>query len=236
MLNQPVDGSEVATGGGGDAAEQERLRVKLGLANSQARDAKNEAAATRKQLERLQAEMASLREAAEAGAAKQLEDQGQFRSLWEQAKATIKERDSELLELRGQLNNVQHAAEQERIRATALQELNRANALAPEQLYGLLQPSLRTDDEGQLVVLNGGAEVPLGDHLANLRNPGSGWVHHFAAGGARGMGAQSTAGLSAVAPGQENPYRTGNFTLRFQLETTNPELAKALRAEAERGG
>jgi len=234
MLNQPVDGSDVSTASG-SAEEQERLRVKLNLANSQARDAKNEATATRKQLKQLQDELQQLRDVAEAGAAKQLEDQGAFKSLWEQAKSTIKERDSEILELRAQLNNVQASAEQERLRAAALQELNRANALAPEQLYGLLQQSLRTDDDGQPVVLAGGAEVPLADHLANLRNPDSGWVHHFAAGNARGMGAQAGSGRGSVAPGMENPYRTGNFTAAFQLEQTNPDLAKALKAEAMRG-
>lgn len=232
MLNQPVDVSAAPTSG---SAEEERLRVKLNLANSQARDAKNEAAATRKQIAQLQQELQQIREAAEAGAAKQLEDQGAFKSLWEQAKGTIKERDSEILELRAQLNNVQASAEQERLRAAALQELSRANALAPEQLYGLLQPSLRTDDEGKPVVLAGGAEVPLADHLANLRNPESGWIHHFAAGNARGMGAQSGAGASSVAPGMDNPYRSGNFTAAFQLEQTNPELARALKAEAQRG-
>lgn len=234
MLNQPVDGSDVSTASG-SAEEQERLRIKLNLANSQARDAKNEATATRKQLKQLQDELQQMREVAEAGAAKQLEDQGAFKSLWEQAKSTIKERDSEILELRAQLNNVQASAEQERLRAAALQELSRANALAPEQLYGLLQQQLRTDDDGKPVVLAGGAEVPLADHLANLRNPDSGWVHHFAAGNARGMGAQAGAGRGSVAPGMENPYRTGNFTAAFQLEQSNPELAKALKAEAMRG-
>ena len=234
MLNQPVDGSDLGGAASGDA-EQERLRVKLNLANSQARDAKNEAAATRKQMAQLQADLDALRAAADAGAAKQLEEQGQVRSLWEQAKATIKERDSEILDLRAQLNAAASSAEQERLRAAALQELGRANALAPEQLYGLLQPMLRVDDNGQPVVLAGGAEVPLGDHLANLRNPGSGWVHHFAAGSARGMGVPSTAGASSVAPGMDNPYRSGNFTQQFQLEQTNPELAKALKAEAARG-
>jgi len=231
MLNQPVDGSDVQPSG---SAEEERLRVKLGLANSQARDAKNEAAATRKQIQQLQDELQAIKSAAEAGAAKQLEDQGAFKSLWEQAKATIKERDSEILELKGKLSNVQQSAEQERLRAAALQEISRANALAPEQLYGLLQQSLRTDDDGRPVVLAGGAEVPLGDHLANLRNPDSGWIHHFAAGSARGMGAPAAAGASSVAPGMENPYRSGNFTAAFQLEQTNPELAKALKAEAMR--
>jgi len=232
MLNQPVDVSLADPSG---SAEDERLRVKLNLANSQARDAKNEAAATRKQMAQLQQELEAIKAAAQAGAAQQLEEQGQFKQLWHDAKATIQAREAELLDLRAQLASTQQSAEQERLRAAALQELSRANALVPEQLYGLLQQQLRVDDDGNPVVLAGGAEVPLADHLANLRNPGSGWVHHFAAGSARGMGAQAGSGSSSVAPGMENPYRSGNFTAAFQLEQSNPELARALKAEALRG-
>jgi hypothetical protein len=138
-----------------------------------------------------------------------------------------------MLELQSQLGTVQQAAEQERLRAAALGELSRANALAPEQLYGLLQQQLRPGESGGVVVLAGGAEVPLADHLAGLRNPNSGWTHHFAAGSARGMGAAPQG--ASVAPGVDNPYRSGNLTAAILLEQASPELAAALRAEAARG-
>lgn len=32
-----------------------------------------------------------------------------------------------------------------------------------------------------------------------------------------------------------NPYRTGNLTEALMLEASNPDLAKALKAEAQRG-
>jgi len=32
-----------------------------------------------------------------------------------------------------------------------------------------------------------------------------------------------------------NPYRSGNLTEAMQLEMSNPELARALKAEAARG-
>lgn len=236
MLNAPTtpaDAGIAPAGAAANAAEEERLRVKLGMANSQARDAKNEAAATRKQLEQLQAQLEAMQAAAQAGAAKQLEEQGQFKQLWEDAKATIRARDAQLAELQSQLGSVQQAAEQERLRAAALGELSRANALAPEQLYGLLAQQLRTDGDGRVVVLAGGAEVPLADHLAGLRNPSSGWTHHFAAGSARGMGAAPQG--ASVAPGVDNPYRSGNLTAAIALEMQNPELAAALKAEATRG-
>ena len=160
-------------------------------------------------------------------------NRGSVKQLWEDAKATIKARDAQMLELQSQLGSVQQAAEQERLKAAALGELSRANALSPEQLYGLLAQQLRTDADGRVVVLAGGAEVPLADHLAGLRNPSSGWTHHFAAGSARGMGALPQG--ASVAPGVDNPYRAGNLTAATLLEMQNPELAAALKAEALRG-
>jgi len=38
-----------------------------------------------------------------------------------------------------------------------------------------------------------------------------------------------------VAPGVDNPYRSGNLTAAIALEMQNPELAAALKAEAMRG-
>jgi hypothetical protein len=38
------------------------------------------------------------------------------------------------------------------------------------------------------VAVSGGVEVPIGDYIANLKNPGSGYEHHFAASNRSGMG------------------------------------------------
>jgi hypothetical protein len=81
-------------------------------------------------------------------------------------------------------------------------------------------------------VLAGGAEQPLDAYLANLKAPGSGYEHHFAPSGAKGMGASATSG---VAPGMNNPYKAGNLTEVLRLEKDNPDLAIALRKEAGLG-
>ena len=80
-------------------------------------------------------------------------------------------------------------------------------------------------------MLNGGVEQPLGEYLANLKQS-TDWQHHFGASGSKGMG---STGLTSVSPGRENPYRTGDLTAAIRLEVENPELAKALKAEAGRG-
>lgn len=221
----------------GDApADAELLKTKLGLANQHAKAAKREADEARQQMQQLQDELRQLKEAQQSAVRQNLEDQGAFRELYEQEKQRNKTLETRLLnetaELRAQLESVTQSAQQERLKASAMSQISRASAVNPQQMYVLLQTMLRQDDEGNPVVLSEGVEQPLGDYLANLRNSND-WSHHFSASGAKGMGA--SAGGSTIAPGMDNPYRTGNLTAALRLEVENPELAKALKAEATRG-
>ena len=230
LLNKPVSPDQAA--GGGDS---ELLKHKLGLANQHAKQAKKEADEARQQMQQLKDELEQLKTIQQNVAQKSLEESGQFEVLYqrerERAKTLEQRLAAETTELKAQLNSVQQTAEQERLKAAATSAISQANAVNAQQLYALLQPQLRMDDEGKPAVLNGGVEQPLNDYLANLRQSAE-WQHHFSASGARGMG---SAPASAVAPGMNNPYRTGNLTEALQLETSNPELAKALKAEAARG-
>ena len=228
LLNKPISPSEQSQAGTPDA---ELLKTKLGLANSHAKQAKKEADEARQQMQKLKDELEQLKALQQSAAQKSLEDQGQFKQLWEDAKRSVAERDQQLSELKAQLESVTQNAHQERLKAAATSQLSQANAVNPQQLYQLLAPQLRTNDDGNPVVLDGGVEQPLNDYLANLRQAPE-WQHHFSASGARGMGAAPAA---TIAPGMTNPYRTGNLTEAMQLEAQNPELARALKAEALRG-
>jgi type II secretory pathway component PulM len=170
-----------------------------------------------------------------SGKTQRLEEAGEYERLWNEAKQTISQRELELQELQAQLQNVQTSAAQERLKAAALGKISNAGVIAPEQLYQLMAQNLREVD-GQPVALNGGVEQPLGDYLAQLKNPGSGYEHFFSASGARGMGSAPGASAS-VAPGMANPWRPESFsvTQQFALQASNPELAAALQAEAARG-
>lgn len=163
-----------------------------------------------------------------------LAESGEYKKLWEDANADNARLQQRITELEAALQAKEGEAAKERLRATALQQISQANALAPEQLLGLLQPQLR-DNNGIPVVIVNGIEQPLAAHLASLRNSGSGWDHHFAPSGARGMG--STPSATNLPPGTVNPYKkdTYNFTEVLRLERDNPELARLLKAEATRG-
>jgi cell division septum initiation protein DivIVA len=162
-----------------------------------------------------------------------LESSGEYKQLWNDATAENARLVQRISDLEAQLNEKDSAISAERLRATAINAISAANALAPEQLYGLLAPQLR-DSHGTPVVVVNGIEHPLDAHLQTLRSAGSGWDHHFAAVTARGMGATASASPAA---GTRNPYKTESFNLTeaLRLEADNPELARALKAEAGRG-
>lgn len=159
QLNQPVHPSEPQAGGAGD----EVLRHKLALSNAHTKRAEKEAEEARKQMQQLKDELEQLKQVQQTAVQKNLEDQGAFKQLWEDTKRTVASRDAEILELKAQLESVTQNAQQERLKAAATAQISRANAVNPTQLYQLLAPQLRTDGEGNAVVLNGGVEQPLQD-------------------------------------------------------------------------
>ena len=229
QLNKPVHPSA-------QDDSSDLLKHKLGLANAHAKQAKKEKDEMSKQLEELTSQLNQVQDAQKSAVRQNLEDQGAFRELYEQEKARAKQLESRLLNetasLKQELESVAQGAAKERMKSSAMSQISRANAVNPQQMFTLLQQGLRTDEEGQACFLNSGVEQPLGDYLAGLKQSPD-WQHHFSAVGSKGMG---TSGFApSVAPGQANPYRTGNLTEAMLLEAKNPELAKALKAEATQG-
>ena len=226
LLNKPVMPAQTSSG----SADDDGLKLKLGLANKHTKEAERKAKEAETELNNLRQELDSIRNAQQAATQKSLEDQGQYRQLWDDTKKTVSLRDAEIIELKAKLASTTQEREQDRLRAASLSQINTAGAVNSQQMYLLLQSQLRQNEQGEPVVLNGGIEQPLGDYLANLKQS-TDWQHHFGASGAQGMGA---APAGSVAPGRENPYRNGNLTEALRLEVENPDLAKALKTEANR--
>ena len=227
LLNKPVMPSEQPSG----SADSELLKHKLGLANSHAKQAKKDAEDARAELNKLKQELEEQKVLQQSAAQKNLEDQGAFKQLWEDAKRTVSQRDAEIVELKAKLASVTEERSRDQLKAAAMSQINSAGVINSQQMYLLLQSALRTDDEGNPVLLHGGVEQELGTYLQHLKQSPD-WQHHFGASGSKGMNA---AGVVSVAPGRENPYRSGNLTEALRLEVENPELAKALKAEANKG-
>ena len=163
---------------------------------------------------------------------KELEDQGQWKTLWEEANKTAQEKDTQINTLSQQLQEMKTSNEVASTKTTALAAISNLGAINAEQTLSLLQGKLQKNAEGKVVVLNGGVEQDLGTYLTSLKNPGSGWEHHFKPSSAAGMGAKPSP-ISNVSGGTDNPWKSGNLTQQLIMENENPELSAVLKREAQ---
>ena len=162
----------------------------------------------------------------------ELEDQGQWKTLWEEANKTAQEKDQQINSLSQQLQEMKTSKEVESTKTTALAAISNLGAINAEQTLSLLQGKLQKNAEGKVVVLNGGVEQDLGAYLTSLKNPGSGWEHHFKASSAAGMGAKPSP-VANAGTGQANPWKTGNVTQQMLISEQDPQLAAVLKQEAQ---
>ena len=161
-----------------------------------------------------------------------LEDQGQWKTLWEEANKTAQDKDQQIANLSQQLEELKNSNELASTKQKALSSISNLGAVNAEQTLSLLQNKLQKNAEGKVVILNGGVEQDLDTYLTSLKNPGSGWEHHFKPSSAAGMGAKPTP-TSNVGGGQVNPWKTGNLTQQMLLSEQNPQLAAVLKQEAQ---
>lgn len=203
---------------------QDRLRV------SQANEKLNQ------ELQAIRSQFKAFQDQAQQQQTATLEEQGQFKTLWEQAQQTIASLKADITRLEGELSTERDRNQNEKLQNEALALLAQQGVNAPDQLLTILQAKngLRRGETGQVEVIVGGASTPLADQLVAMRSDPT-WQHHFSASGARGMGAGPS--TSTVAPGMVNPWRkeTFNWTQQLLMEQQNPELAEALKREAARG-
>ena len=163
----------------------------------------------------------------------ELEDQGQWKTLWEEANKTAQEKDQQISSLSQQLEDLKTSNEVASTKTTALAAISNLGAINAEQTLALLQGKLQKNAEGKVVVLNGGVEQDLNTYLSSLKNPGSGWEHHFKPSSAAGMGAKPSP-TSNAGGGQVNPWKTGNLTQQMILSEQDPQLAAVLKQEAQK--
>ena len=163
----------------------------------------------------------------------ELEDQGQWKTLWEEANKTNQEMQQENMSLKQSLEDMKTSNEVTSTKTTALAAISNLGAINAEQTLSLLQNNLQRNSEGKVVILNGGVEQDLTTYLTSLKNPGSGWEHHFKPSSAAGMGAKPSP-VSNAGGGQVNPWKTGNITQQMLISEQNPQLAAVLKQEAQK--
>ena len=163
---------------------------------------------------------------------KDLEEQGQWKTLWEEANKTAQEKDQQINNLSQQLQEMKTTNEVASTKTTALAAISNLGAINAEQTLSLLQGKLQKNSEGKVVVLNGGVEQDLGNYLSTLKNPGSGWEHHFKPSSAAGMGAKPSP-VANAGTGQPNPWKSGNVTQQMLISEQDPQMAAVLKQEAQ---
>ena len=164
---------------------------------------------------------------------KTLEDQGQWKDLWEEANKTAQDKQQQIGELERQLQDLRVSNETAAMQTSALSAISQAGAINAQQMLQLVQNGLKKSEDGSVKVLDGGVEQDLGVYLAKLKNPGSGFEHHFKPSTQAGMGAKPSTGTAGAA-GIANPWLEGsiNLTKQMALDASDPDLAAVLRREA----
>lgn len=185
------------------ADELQRLRAKLELVTEDKRRAGEKNAELNRRLQEMEESLRETQAQVKNGEQQKLQESGEYKKLWEDAKDTNLSLERQIADLRAELDAERQARATETLRSRAITEITAAKALRPEQLLALITSDLREVD-GKPVVINGGIEIPLADHLARLKAPESGWEHHFAPNGARGMG--SSPGAAVGAAPVQNPF------------------------------
>jgi hypothetical protein len=213
------------------------LKAKLELVQKDNLEKGQSNARLNQQLSELTAQFKELQGSVQSGKHKQLEDQGEYKILVAELRETIKQKDVELEAARQLASSAQQASQEAQMKVMAIARIGDAKPISSDHVFALLQPNLRVSEAGKPVVLNGGVEVPLEQHIASLKKPGSGYEYLFQPNGARGMNTTAYTPQGVEMAGMdENPFKPGgNLTQRLLLEMQNPELAAQLQAEAGAG-
>lgn len=229
---QPVAVPPNASAASTDDASQLKAKLELVQSDRQKQGETNKKlneqfAELKRQNEKLQKQLLS-------GRTQKLEEDGDHKRLWEEAKGSISQREMRIQELEDQLQSERQGRSQERLKSRALGQIGQSGVIAPDQLYQLMSQNLRETDAGDVVCLNGGVEQPLNERLSQLRNQGSGFEHFFSASNGVGMGSSAPAAAGSAMPGMSNPWKSESFNLTAQMsiEAQDPQMAELLRAEA----
>ena len=218
---QNIQADDAQAQAGGTDANAELLN-KIALLEANNKKLLNEKKNASASVEDLQRQISDLQNNQQKAKQSQLAEAGEFKTLWQDATGTVSTLQDEIAQLKQQLQEKDVAFQQQQIKASALNALSQSGVVNPDQAFSLLKDNLRLKD-GVPIALAGGVEVPLQQHLESLRTPGSGWEHHFAGSGARGM---SAAGSSSSSNGQKS-WASMSLTERIKLEMEQPDRQRS---------
>jgi hypothetical protein len=233
MEEQVIQETPVASSEQPVAETANTVNVDVSAYEQQIKAEKARAEEAEGKFQRIKEKMNALDEKMRSERQQKLEDQGQWKDLWEEANKTAQTKDQQIADLERQLADLRASNETAAMKTSALSAISQAGAINAEQMLQLVQSNLKKADDGSVKVLNGGVEEDINVYLGKLKNPGSGYEHHFKPSAQAGMGAKPTTGTAGAA-GIANPWLEGsiNLTRQMALEATDPDLAAVLKREA----
>ncbi|NDD14483.1 MAG: hypothetical protein EB072_18025, partial [Betaproteobacteria bacterium] len=172
MSEQQLETAPVETAIEQPVAEPTDLAMQIEALRSKNTELIGERRRDKEAREALQRRLDEIESTQKAAQQQQLEQSGEFRTLWEEAQKTNADLRAQLQEREQKISEIQTNYSREQLKARAIADLSAAGALAPDQLYRLVQDDLQSKD-GTPVAIKGGVEVALTDYVAGLRNPGS---------------------------------------------------------------
>ena len=221
-----ADDAQVQADGPDDNAE---LLNKVQLLEANNRKLLGEKKNALSSMEDLQRKVQDLQNNQQQAKQTKLAEAGEFKTLWNEATATVSSLQDEIAGLKQQLEDKEVQFQGQQIKATALNAFSQGGVHAPEDLFNLEKDNLRLKD-GSVVALVGGVEVPLQKHVESMKSPGSGRDYFFSGSGARGMSAAGSTTTTAGGQSWANMTPFERMTVEAMDEQNGTNNAARLKA------
>lgn len=210
-----------------DSDDPSALKNKLDLVTADRQRERDEKRAYKKQLEDMQQQLQELQQGHHKQQQERLVKNQEFEQLWKDASNSNTTLQDQLAEKDKQIEEMKLQFQQEQIRASATNLFAQSGVNAPDHLMKILGDNLRLDENGAVVCLSGGVQVPLNQHIQNLKTPGSGFEMFFSGTQARGMSAVGSSPNSAGG----KAWSSMTFTEQIAMLNSDPEGAARLQAQ-----
>mgnify|MGYP001457907061 CR=1 FL=1 len=208
-------------------AEEKTDAMRIELLEAKNRQLINEKQSVNEKMKGMERKLQELQTGAQKQKQENLVKNQEFEQLWKDASQSNSSLQEQLAEKDRAIEEMKLKFQQEQIKASATNLFAQSGVNAPDHLMKILGENLRLDENGAVVILTGGVQVPLNQHIQNLKTPGSGFEMFFTGSGARGM---SAVGSTSNAAGQ-NSWESMSFSERLALEVQDPEAAARLKAQ-----
>ena len=203
-----------------DSDDLELVRRKLELTQQDNRAKGESNKALKKQLEDLQRQLSDRKQ-------QELIEKEDYKGLHADLKTNYESVVAERDALIQQLETAKVERQQDQIKSNARALFTQGGVNAPDHLLKILGENLRLDDNGAVVILSGGVQVPLNQHIQTLKQPGSGYEMFFSGTQARGM---SAVGSSPNTAGGKS-WSAMSLTEQIAMLNDDPDSAARLQAQ-----